>query len=282
MYKWEFEVGNMSKKESDGKLYRVYKNQNNHINTKVNEDGRRSAIQFDDKNNKLNGPVEIEEVDMDEIIASQTPREMDPYVQLILDDVVAPIIRYWFELGTDKLTSYLSEKGIPSAKQKIKELVENKKVYIEGIKDGLAGKEVKAIRLLQQAEENKSITLVEVEKVKKQNFDKEFHSPEEIQQVIDILKKSVLVTATCIRILTNTIVFDDGTDPEKLEASKKQLEELGTKEVMKQIRLMLEEKNRNLLDESSYQLLSAFSQGNLIVGGKTVPITKYINYNEKY
>ncbi len=82
------------------------------------------------------------------------------------------------------------------------------------------------------------------EKLRKENFDKEFHSPEEIQQVIDILKKSVLATATCIRILTNTIVFDDGTDPEKLEASKKQLEELGTKEVMNQISLMLEEKNR--------------------------------------
>ena len=64
---------------------------------------------------------------------------------------------------------------------------------------------------------------------------------------------------------------------EKLEASKKQLEELGTKEVMNQISLMLEEKNRTLLDESSYQVLAAFSQGNLIVSGKTVPITKYIN-----
>lgn len=271
----------MSKKESDGKLYRVYKNQDSHINTKVNEDGRKSAIQFDDKNNKLDGPVEIEEVDMDEIIGSQTPREMNPYVQLILDEVVAPTIRYWFELGTDKLLYYLSEKGIPSAKQRVKEFAENKKVYFEGIKDGLAGKEIKAIRLLQKAEENKSIKSVDVEKVKKQNFDKEFHSPEEIQQVIDILKKSVLITATCIRILTNTIVFDDGTDPEKLEASKKQLEELGTKEVMNQISLMLEEKNRNLLDESSYKVLAAFSQGNLIVSGKTVPITKYINYSEK-
>jgi hypothetical protein len=80
----------MSKKESDGKLYRVYKNQDSHINTKVNEDGRKSAIQFDE-NNKLNGPVEIEDVDMDEIIASQTPREMNPYVQLILDDCINTI-----------------------------------------------------------------------------------------------------------------------------------------------------------------------------------------------
>lgn len=267
----------MSKKESDGKYYKVYRNQDSHINTKVNKDGRKSAIQFDDRSNKLNGPVEIEEVDMDEIIASQTPREMNPYVQLILDKVVAPTIRYWFELGTDKLLYYLSEKGMPSAKQRIKEFAVNKKSYIEGIKNGLASKEIKVIRLLQESEEKRSIKSVEEEKAKKQNFDKEFHSPEEVQQVIDILKKSVLVTATCIRILTNTIVFDDGTDPEKLEVSKKQLEELGRKEVMYQIGLMLEEKNRNLLDEISYQVLAAFSQGNLIVSGKSVPITKYIN-----
>ncbi len=271
----------MSKKESDGKVYRIYKDQDNHINTKVNKDGRKAAIQFDDKGNKLNGPVELEEVDIDEIIASRTPGEMNPYVQLILEEVVAPVISYGFEVGTDKLISYLSEKGIPSVKQAINEFVRSKKVYIEGIKDGLADKETKASILLREAKENKSTTPVEVEKVKEQNSEKEFHSPEEIQQVIDVLKKSVLVTATCIRILTNTIVSDGGTDPEKLEVSKRQLEELGTKEVMNQISLMLEEKNRSLLDESSYQVLSAFSQGNLIVGGETVPITKYIDCSGK-
>lgn len=234
----------MSKKESDGKVYKVYKDRDNHINTKVNDDGRKAAIQFDDKGNKLNGPVELEEVDIDEIIASRTPREMNPYVQLILEVIVAPVIRYEFEVYIDKRISYLSEKGVTSAKQAIKEFAQNKKVYVEGIKDGLAGKETKASRLLREAEENKSTTPVEVEKVKEQNFEKEFHSPEEIQQVINILKKSILVTATCIRILTNTIALDDGTDPEKLEASKKQLEELGTKEVMNQISLMLEEKKQ--------------------------------------
>ena len=129
--------------------------------------------------------------------------------------------------------------------------------------------------------ENKSTIPVEVTKTNKQTFENELHNPEEIQQVIDILKKSVLVTATCIRILTNTIVSDDGTDPEKLESIKKQLEALGTAEVMNQIGLMLEEKNRNLLDENSYQILLAFSKGNLIVNGEAVPITQYISCNEK-
>lgn len=262
-------------------MYRVYTHQDNHINTKVNEDGRKAAIQFDDKDNKLNGPVELEEVDIDEIIASRTPKEMNPYVQFVLERIVAPIIRYGLEVGTDKLSSYLSENVIPSTKQAIKEFAKNKKVYVEGIKDGLAGKETKASRILCEIEENKSTRTVEVTKISEQNFEKEFHNPEEIQHIIDTLRKSVLVTANCIRILTNTIVSDDGTEPERLEASKKQLEELASKEVMSQIRLMLEEKNRNLLDESSYQILSAFSKGSLIVDGEVVPITQFINCREK-
>ena len=101
----------MGKKESDGKYYKVYKSRDNHISTKVNKDGRTAAIQFDDKNNKLNGPVELEEVDIDEIIASRTPQEINPYVRLIVDEIVAPSIEYVLKMGTDKLILYLSEKG---------------------------------------------------------------------------------------------------------------------------------------------------------------------------
>jgi len=269
----------MDKKESDGKVYRVYKSRDSHVNAKVNENGRKAAIQFGDKNNRLNGPVEIEEVDIDEIIACRTPQEMNPYIKLVLDEIVAPIIRLMFEVGTDKLICYLSMKGIPSVKQAIKEFSKSKKIYVEGIKDGLAGKELKANRLLREAEENRSsLTVTKRDNV--QEVEDEYRRPEDIQKVIDILRKSVLVTATCIRVLTNMITSDDGTNPQKVEAYKKQLEELGTKEVMSQISLMLQEKNRHLLDESSYRILSAFSKGNLIVGDKIVPITQYIDYSK--
>jgi hypothetical protein len=74
--------------------------------------------------------------------------------------------------------------------------------------------------------------------------------------------------------------MDDGSNPEKLEESKKQLEELGTQEVMAQISLMLEEKNRGLLDETSYQVLYVFRQGNLVIGGNQIPMSHYIDENE--
>lgn len=200
-------------------------------------------------------------------------------IRLVLEEIVAPAMRHLLEAGTDKLISWLSVKGIPSAKHAITEFMQNRKVYFEGIKDGLTGKETKASRLLREAAENKTTMPVEVKADSEREFEKEYHSPEEIQDVIHILQKSVLATAACIRFLTNTIVSDDGTDPEKLEVSKKQLEEFRAREVMNQINLILDEKNRSLLDGSTYQILSAFSQGNLIVSGETVPIKRYIDYN---
>ncbi|MDD3184181.1 MAG: hypothetical protein PHT76_02610 [Anaerostipes sp.] len=270
----------MSEKESDGKVYRIYKDRDNHINTKINEDGRKAAIQFDNKGNKLNGPLDLEEVDIDEFIASRTPKQMNPYVQLILDQVISPAITYGLEVGTDKFINYLSVKGIPSAKKAIKDFVQNKKLYLSAIKDGLTGKETKASRLLREAEEKKNSISVEVENQNQTEFEKEYHTPEEVEQIVETMKKSVLLTATCIRILTNTIVMDDCSNLEKLEESKKQLEELGTQEVMAQISLMLEEKNRGLLDETSYQVLNAFRQGDLVIDGNQIPMSRYLDENE--
>ncbi len=275
-------VNDMGKKETDGKLYRVYKDRNNHINTKTNENGRRAAIQFDNKGNKLKGPVDIEEVDIDELLKSQTLKEINPYVRLIIDRVIAPYIKRELEIGTDKLLSLISEKGIPTVKKAIKEFAKNKSVYIHGIRNRVSGKETKATRLLREAEEKRASISGEVEGIgESTEYYKEIYSSEEVQPIIDTLKKSILITATCIRILTNTIVKDNGTNPEVIEETKKQLEKLNTQEVMNQISLMLEEKNRDILDESSYHILSAFRQGNLIVDGEMVPIAKYINCNHE-
>ena len=275
-------VNDMDKKETDGKIYRVYKDRNNHINTKTNENGRRAAIQFDNKGNKLNGPVDIEEVDIDELLKRQTPKEINPYVRLIIDRVVTPYIKRELEIGTDKLLSLISEKGIPTAKKAIKEFTQNKSLYIEGIRDGYSGKEIKASRLLREAEEKRTSISAEVEgRCESTEHYKEVYSSEEVQQVIDTLKRSVLVTATCIRILTNMIVNDNEKNLEVIEETKKQLEKLNSQEVMNQISLMLEEKNRDLLDDSSYHILSAFRQGNLIVEGEMVPVVKYLNCNDE-
>lgn len=46
--------------QTDGKFYRLYTNPGSHANTKVNDIGRKAAIQFKDQDNTLNGPLEVE------------------------------------------------------------------------------------------------------------------------------------------------------------------------------------------------------------------------------
>ena len=53
----------MAEKHTDEKLYRVVRKDGSHLNTKVNPDGTKSALQFTDDNNDLNGPVDLLEVD---------------------------------------------------------------------------------------------------------------------------------------------------------------------------------------------------------------------------
>lgn len=261
-------------KETDGKLYRLYSKPGSHANTKVNDDGRKAAIQFRNEDNTLNGPLEAEEVDISEF----SSKEMNPYIKWVLDNIAAPIIQRGLDAGANKLKEVLVERGIPSAKQAIKEFSKNQKLYIEGIRDGLLGKETKVSQLLRETE--KEVNLQALVKNKEYEQEVEKCSPEEIKYVLETLKQSVIITATCIRILTNTIAFDDGCNPDKLTVAKKQLEELTTENIMSQINLMLEEKNRSLLDENSFRILSAFRNGNLIVGEKTVPISRYIDCAE--
>ena len=58
----------MAEKHTDEKLYRVVRKDGNHLNTKVNPDGTKSALQFTDDNNDLNGSVDLLEVDEEELI----------------------------------------------------------------------------------------------------------------------------------------------------------------------------------------------------------------------
>ena len=44
----------MAEKHTDEKLYRVVRKDGSHLNTKVNPDGTKSALQFTDDNNDLN------------------------------------------------------------------------------------------------------------------------------------------------------------------------------------------------------------------------------------
>ena len=89
------------------------------------------------------------------------------------------------------------------------------------------------------------------------------------------MQANVVSLASCIRILSNTIVKDAGKNSEGVLAMKKEIERLSTEKMMDQISLLLDDRNRDLLDESSFEILSAFREGKFIVDGKMIPMSSF-------
>lgn len=140
----------MADKYTDDKLYKVVRKDGSHLNTKVNPDGTKSALQFTDDNNDLNGPVDLIEVDEEELIRTeyiQVPQNKRSLGELLVDEVFVPVIRdattQLLEYGTAKAETWIEEKVVPVAKTKVKAGWENLKLFISTIKD--SDKPIKAI-----------------------------------------------------------------------------------------------------------------------------------------
>lgn len=80
-------------KEFDDKIYKLI--QKSHISTKINEVGTRKAVQSVDEKNGLNGPVNLMEVDINELIKYSAPqKDTNPIVKIAIENIVAPLIEY--------------------------------------------------------------------------------------------------------------------------------------------------------------------------------------------
>ena len=81
--------------------------------------------------------------------------------------------------------------------------------------------------------------------------------------------------AASLSILNNSVVMDDGTDPERIEMIQRGIEQLSSKDITTQIDLLLEDKNSGLIDDSSISMLRAFREGMFIGNGTPIPISRY-------
>ena len=273
----------MSDKYTDDKLYKVVRKDGSHLNTKVNPDGTKSALQFTDDNNDLNGPIDLIEVDEEELIRTeyiQVPQNKRSLGELLVDEVVVPVIRdattQLLEYGTAKAEIWIEEKVVPVAKTKVKAGWENLKLFISTIKD--SDKPIKATQII--AEQKSASNSSEIEVVNKvecgdKDEKKYVLSPGEVEILLDTARRSALMIAASLSILNNSVVMDDGTDPDRVAMIQRGIEQLSSKDITTQIDLLLDDKNSGLIDESSITMLRAFRDGMFIGNGTPIPVSRY-------
>ena len=275
----------MADKYTDDKLYKVVRKDGSHLNTKVNPDGTKSALQFTDDNNDLNGPVDLIEVDEEELIRTeyiQVPQNKRSLGELLVDEVFVPVIRdattQLLEYGTAKAETWIEEKVVPVAKTKVKAGWENLKLFISTIKD--SDKPIKATQIIaEQKSASNSSEIEVVNKVECGNKDEKKYvlSPGEVEILLDTARRSALMIEASLSILNNSVVMDDGTDPERVAMIQRGIEQLSSKDITTQIDLLLDNKNSGLIDESSIIMLRAFRDGMFIGNGKPIPVSRYID-----
>ena len=271
----------MAEKYTDDKLYRVVRKDGSHLNTKVNPDGTKSALQFTDKNNDLSGPIDLIEVDEEELVRTeyvQVPQEERSLGERLVDEVVIPMIRdattQLLEYGTEKAEMWIEEKAVPVAKAKMKARWENLKLFISAIKD--SDKPIKATQIIaEQKNTSKASEIEVVNKVENQEEKKYALSPEEVELLLDTARRSALMIAASLSILNNSVVMDDGTDPERIAMIQRGIEQLSSKDITTQIDLLLEDKNSGLIDDASISMLRAFREGMFIGNGTPIPVSRY-------
>lgn len=271
----------MAEKHTDEKLYRVVRKDGSHLNTKVNPDGTKSALQFTDDNNDLNGPVNLLEVDEEELIRTEyisVPQAERSLGERLIDEVVIPVIRdattQLLEYGTEKAEMWIEEKVVPVAKSKVKAGWENLKLFISAIKD--FDKPIKATQIVTEQKNTFKAREVEVVNTVEDQEEKKYAlSPEEVELLLDTARRSALMIAASLSILNTSVVMDDGTDPERIEMIQRGIEQLSSKDITTQIDLLLKDKNSGLLDDASIFMLRAFREGMFIGNGTPIPVNRY-------
>jgi hypothetical protein len=271
----------MAEKHTDEKLYRVVPKDGSHLNTKVNPDGTKSALQFTDDNNDLNGPVDLLEVDEEELIRTEyisVPQAERSLGERLIDEVVIPVIRdatpQLLEYGTEKVDIWIEEKVVPVVKSKVKAGWENLKLFISAIKD--FDKPIKATQIVTEQKKTFKASEVEVVNTVEDQKEKKYAlSPEEVELLLDTARQSALMIAASLSILNNSVVMDDGTDPERIEMIQRGIEQLSSKDITAQIDLLLEDKNSGLLDDASIFMMRAFREGMFIGNGTPIPVSRY-------
>jgi len=283
------------------KKYRPIIKEGTHLASSKNTDGTYLGALLDNETNKVVGQAEwemVEEVDdwnwndpyeySDNHEKVELSKETQEMIE-VLGMAFAVLGIHMIEIGVKKATPYVkqfvTDKVVPSVNKTMSWIAEKSATGIYIIRNGISGK-TKAEQLLAKrtkiksdntelsATNNSTVELPE-------NIDNTFEdtresmSREEAQQHLIYIKALAILLADEIRKLSNACIREDNESPKNILEQQTAIEKLTTQEVMNSIKLLLEKKNRSLLDEATSMVLSEFLAGNLIIDGTPVPIEKY-------
>ena len=117
-------------------------------------------------------------------------------------------------------------------------------------------------------------------KVNNQEENKYVLSQEEFDILLDKAQEKTLVLATILKILNNSVIDDDGTDPKRIADIQGKIIKLKSKDNTTLIGLVLKDKNSEL-DEETITMLKAFRDGMFIGNGTPIPISRYIEADKQ-
>ncbi len=268
--------------------YEVRRKKGSHVTTKEDEDGYKTGLTFDDDGNDLTGPVQVRRVDESEYTKTEyiqvEPEKQtlgDMLIQEVLVPVAAEATTRILEYGFDKLSIWLEDTAVPAAKKQVKRGWEGVKFYASVFRDVITDKPLKVTQVVENNGEaisikKSSVSVVDVPEKKQDNPAQFELSPEQVEALVNQVRSSALMIAASLNILNNSVVMDDGTDPEKIEAIRRGIDQLSSKEITTQIDMLLEDKNRGLLDTASIEMLRSFREGMFIGKGEPIPVSRYL------
>ena len=203
--------------------------------------------------------------------------------EAIWQDVIAPASREAIngilQKGYRYFEKWMEEDAIPAAKVKSKQIFQNAGEVFSGIRASIRGEEPKIVAIMNEKEKQEDIDLSN-SSVQKMDDDSEkgkiVISQEEAEMLIALIKQEAERLVVHINLLRNAVVFDPSLGKEEKNKLQNKLEALTTSEIVGRIDLLLENKNRGLLDTMSLQTLKAFRQGKFLIDGQEVPISNYI------
>lgn len=229
-----------------------------------------------DNEGKLSSIPDFEEIQEEDFGYSKEnmigiePRERG-WKEVMVEAVVVPIL----EAATEKAVEVVVDNAIKAVSY-----VWNNAI-VPNVKKGTKALSTKAKAMKEERQEKKQEVVASKQTivVKKHinNTEKVVeHTPEEIDMILQNMRNAAMYIAAGIRELSNTVVVDL-ENPEKAIEFQKNIARLSSDEAMSVINYMLEDKNRELLDEASRRLFEEFRNRNLIIDDEVVPMSNYIS-----